>query len=100
MRRRIKKKNNKNLNRFFIYTVCSVSVSLLLIGFLTMKNERARLQNKIVELKKSKIKNTSIVKELQGEKEYYSSEKYISNTLKNIMVVVVPEPEIITISNE
>ena len=100
MRKKVKKKYNKNLNRFFIYTISSVSISLLLIGILTMKNERARLKNKIIELKNSKMKNTSIVKELQGEKEYYSSEKYISNTLKNTMVVVVPEPEIITIANE
>ena len=58
------------------------------------------MKNQIIELKKSKIKNTSIVKELQSQKEYFSSELYISDYVKNTMVAVVPEPEIIKITNE
>ena len=98
--RKIKKKKNKNLHGFFIYTISILSISLLLIGLLTIKNECSRLKNKIIELKKSKIKNTSIVKELQSQKEYFSSELYISDYVKNTMVAVVPEPEIIIITNE
>ena len=99
-KRKANKKKNKNLNRFLIYTICSVSISLFLIGLLTLKNERARLKNQIIELKNSKIKNTSIVKELQSQKEYYSSKIYISSIVKNTMIAVVPEPEIINLSNE
>ncbi len=95
-----KRKKNKNLRAFFTYTISIVGVSLLLIGLLTIKNECSRLKNKIVELKKSKIKNTSIVKELQSKKDYFTSEQYISNYVKNTMVAVVPEPEIIIITNE
>ena len=98
--RKIKKKKNKNLHGFFIYTISILSISLLLIGLLTIKNECSRLKNQIIELKKSKIKNTSIVKELQSQKEYFSSELYISDYVKNTMVAVVPEPEIIKITNE
>ena len=98
--RKIKKKKNKNLHGFFIYTISILSISLLLIGLLTIKNECSRLKNQIIELKKSKIKNTSIVKELQSQKEYFSSELYISDYVKNTMVAVVPEPEIIIITNE
>ena len=99
-KRKINRKKNKNLNRFLVYTICSASISLFLIGLLTLKNERARLKNQIIELKKSKIKNTSIVKELQSQREYYSSKKYISSIVKNTMIAVVPEPEIINLSNE
>ena len=98
--RKIKKKKNKSLHGFFIYTISILSISLLFIGLLTIKNECSKLKNQIIELKKSKIKNTSIVKELQSQKEYFSSELYISDYVKNTMVAVVPEHEIITITNE
>ena len=98
--RKKKVKKNKNLHAFFMYTLSILGISLLLIGLLTIKNECSRLKNQIIELKKSKIKNTGIVKELQSQKEYFSSEQYISSFVKNTMVAVVPEPEIIIISNE
>ena len=98
--RKKKVKKNKNLYGFFIYTLSILGISLLLIGLLTIKNECSRLKNQIIELKKSKIKNTGIVKELQSQKEYFSSKQYISNIVKNTMVAVVPEPEIILITNE
>ena len=46
------------------------------------------------------MENLSIVKELQSKKDYFSSEQYISSRVKNTMVAVVPEPEIIIMTNE
>ena len=98
--RKTKKNKNKNLHALFIYTLSIVAISLLLIGLLTIKNECSKLKNEIVELKKSKIKNLSILKELQSKKNYFSSEQYISSRVENSMVAVVPEPEIIIMTNE
>ena len=83
-----------------IYVTSMVIITLFLIGFLTIKNQCSKLKNEIVELQKSTIKNTSIVKELQSRREFFSSEQYISEMVKDIMVAVAPEPEIINLKEE
>ncbi len=44
--------------------------------------------------------NTSIVKKLQSDKDFFSSEQYISSQVKDIMIAIAPEPEIINMKNE
>ena len=56
--------------------------------------------NDIVNLQKSNAKNTSIVKELQSQKEYFLSEHYISSIVGEYMIAVAPESEIIKLENE
>jgi len=96
-RRRIK---NNTLHIFVIYTLSIISISFFLITFLTIKNQCSKLKNDISELKKATIKNTSIVKKLQSNKDFLSSEQYISSRVKDIMVAIAPEPEIIDMNNE
>lgn len=93
-------KKNKNLNNFFIYLFTILGASSFFISFLTIKNQCTKLSNEITSLDKSISRNISIVKKLQNERSYYLSEEYISNAVKEDMVVVVPEPEIIKISND
>ena len=58
------------------------------------------MSSEIIELENALVKNINIVKDLQGEKEYYLSENYISKFMENIMIVTVPEPEIINVEND
>ena len=71
-----------------------------LICYLNVKNQCSKLNNEITELEKSTIKNTSVVKELQSQKQYFLSEHYISSIIGENMVAVVPESEIIKLKNE
>ena len=75
-------------------------ISIFLITFLTIKNQCSKLKNDISELKKATIKNTSIVKRLQSDRDFFSSEQYISSRVQNIMIAIAPEPEIINMKNE
>ena len=50
--RKIKKNKNKSLHGFVTYTISIVSITLLLIGLLTIKNECSRLKNEIIEFNK------------------------------------------------
>ena len=93
-------KKNKNLNNFFIYLFTILGASSFFISFLTIKNQCTKLSNEITNLDKSISRNISIVKKLQNDKSYYLSEEYISNAVKEDMIVVAPEPEIIKISND
>ena len=77
-----------------------LGTSTFFISFLTIKNQCAKLGNEITNIDKSISRNISIVKKLQNEKSYYISEEYISNAVKEDMIVVAPEPEIIKISND
>ena len=77
-----------------------MSVTLFLISFLTIKNFCTKLSNDILILDKSVTKNSSIIKSLQSQKEYFLSEQYISQAVNSNMIVVAPEPEIININNE
>ena len=99
MKKRRQKKNN-NLNNFIIYILSILSAGFFLICYLNIKNQCVKLNNDIVNLQKSTTKNTSIVKELQSQKEYFLSEHYISSIVGESMVAVVPESEIIKLNNE
>jgi len=99
MRKRRQKKN-RNLNNFVIYTLSILSVGFFLICYLNIKNQCVKVNNDIINLKKSTVKNTSVVKELQSQKEYFLSEHYISSVVGDHMVAVVPESEIIKLKNE
>lgn len=95
-----KNKKNKSLDTFIKYIFSIFLLSAFLITFLTIKNQCAKLRNEISEIKISNIKNRSIVKRLQSEKEKFSSEKFIFSKVKDNMIAKVPEPEIIDIRNE
>ena len=99
MRKRRKKKNN-NLNNFVIYTLSILSAGFFLICYLNIKNQCVKLNNDIITIKKITAKNTSVVKELQSQREYFLSEHYISSIVGEHMIAVVPESEIIKLKNE
>ena len=98
--RKKRKKKNSNLNNFVIYTLSILSAGFFLICYLNIKNQCVKLNNDILNLKKITIKNISIVKELQSQKEYFLSEHYISSVVGEHMIAVVPETEIIKLDNE
>ncbi len=98
--RKKRKQKNSNLNNFLMCTLTILSAGFFLICYLNIKNQCIKLNNDILNLKKITIKNTSIVKELQSQKEYFLSEHYISSIVGENMVAVVPEPEIIKLDNE
>ena len=98
--RKKRKQKNSNLNNFLMYTLSMLSVGFFLICYLNIKNQCVKINNDILNLKKETIKNTSVVKELQSQKEYFLSEHYISSIVGENMVAVVPEPEIIKLNNE
>ena len=99
MRKKRTKKNN-NLNNFVIYTLSILSAGFFLICYLNIKNQCVKLNNDIVTIKKITAKNTSVVKELQSQREYFLSEHYISSIVGENMIAVVPESEIIKMRNE
>jgi len=96
-RRKIK---NNTLHIFIIYTLSIISISIFLIAFLTVKNQCSKLKNDISELKNATNQNRSIVKGLQSDRDFFSSEQYISSQVKDIMIAIAPEPEIINMKNE
>ena len=95
-----KKKKNKNLFNFFVYLFSILTISLFLICYLSIKNQCRKMSSEITELENAVVKNINIVKDLQVEKEYYLSENYISKFMENIMIVTIPEPEIINMEND
>ena len=95
-----KKIKNKNLYNFIIYLVSILTISLFFISYLTIKNQLTKIRSEITEFENSIVKNVSIVKELQSEKEYFLSEQYISTIINNEMAVTVPEQEIINMKND
>jgi len=98
--RKRKRIRNNALRIFIAYTLSIISISIFLITFLTIKNQCSGLRNDISELKSATSRNISIVKKLQSEKVFFSSEQYISSQVKDIMVAIAPEPEIINMKNE
>ena len=82
------------------FLLSMLSAGFFLICYLNIKNQCVKINNDILNLKKETIKNTSVVKELQSQKEYFLSEHYISSIVGENMVAVVPEPEIIKLNNE
>ena len=98
--RKKRKKKNSNLNNFVVYTLSILSAGFFLICYLNIKNQCVKLNNDIINLKKTTSKNTSVVKELQSQKEYFLSEHYIASVVGEHMIAVVPESEIIKLKNE
>jgi len=95
----IKKQNNNFIN-FMLYFSSILGITFFLLIYLTLKNEYKNNQNEISDLKKQKISNTIIVKELQSKKDYLLSEYHIVNKLSNKMVAVTPETLIVNMSIE
>ena len=56
----------------------------MVLIFLTVNNECRATRLEIINLNKSVIKQTGIVKELQSKKDYHFSEKYISEMIHGI----------------
>ncbi len=85
---------------FISYIFTSIIVTGSLIMFLTLKNECQEKEIEILQLEKSIVYNTNIVKELQSKREYFLSESYISNALSHRMVSVAPETLLIHINTK
>ena len=99
-RKKRRKIKNNTLHIFIVYTLSIIFISVFLITFLTIKNQCSKLKNDTIELRKATSTNTSIVKKLQSDKDFFSSEQYISSQVKDIMIAIAPEPEIINMQNE
>ena len=96
MKNKYKKENS--LINFIFYLATSIAITGSLIIFLTLKNECREKEIEIIQLNKSIVYNTNIVKELQSRKEYLLSESYISAALSNKMISVAPETLLIHIN--
>ena len=92
-----KKEYNQNFSKFIFYTFFIISLTVIFLSKLTIKNECVKTQFEIENLHKLQISNSNIVKELQSNKEFLMSEEYIRNYLSNEMTVVVPETLLIEI---
>ena len=90
-------KENSLIN-FIFYLATSIAITGSLIIFLTLKNECREKEIEIIQLNKSIVYNTNIVKELQSRREYLLSESYISSALSNKMISVAPETLLIHIN--
>ena len=96
----MRKKHNNNFINFSLYFCSIVGVTFFLLIYLTLKNECKNNQNEISDLKRQKLSNIILVKELQSKKDYLLSEQNISNKLSNKMVAVTPETLIINMDIE
>jgi len=96
----MRKKRNNNFINFMLYFSSIVGVTFFLLIYLTLKNECKNNKNEISDLKKQKISNIILVKELQSKKDYLLSEHHIINKLSNKMVAVTPETLIINMDIE
>ena len=72
----------------------------MVLVFLTVNNECKVTRSEIINLNKSVIKQTGIVKELQSKKDYHFSEKYISQMIKGKMKVATPESILIIVPED
>ena len=98
--RKKRKTKNSTLNIFIMYTLSIISISAFLITFLTIKNQCSKLINDIEQLNQATNNNLGIVKKLQSDKVYLTSESYIASKVKPNMISIAPEPEIIVMNNE
>ena len=96
----MRKKRNNNFINFMLYFSSIVGITFFLLIYLTLKNECKNNKNEISNLKKQKISNVILVKELQSKKDYLLSEHHIISKLSNKMVAVTPETLIINMDNE
>ena len=92
-----RKRNNKNLSKFVIYVLYITTITFLGLSSIYIKNEVIATSSEITKLNEVYVSNLNIVKELQSNKEYLLSEKYINEFLGNKMSVVVPETLLIQV---
>ena len=92
-----RKRNNKNLSKFIIYILYITTITFLGLSSIYIKNEVVVTSSEITKLNEVYVSNLNIVKELQSNKEYLLSEKYINEFLGNKMSVVVPETLLIQV---
>jgi len=92
-----RKRNNKNLSKFVIYILYITTITFLGLSSIYIKNEVIATSSEITKLNEVYVSNLNIVKELQSNKEYLLSEKYINEFLGNKMSVVVPETLLIQV---
>ena len=92
-----KQKRNNNFLNFLYYSSIVVVFTIILISFLSIKNQCIKTRLEIISLNKSHIKQTGRVKELQSKHEYHLSEKHISEMINEKMKVTTPESIIIII---
>ena len=92
-----RKRNNKNLSKFVIYILYITTITFLGLSSIYIKNEVIATSSEITKLNELYVSNLNIVKELQSNKEYLLSEKYINEFLGNKMSVVVPETLLIQV---
>tara|TARA_B100000676_G_C17627883_1_gene605064 strand:- start:306 stop:602 length:297 start_codon:yes stop_codon:yes gene_type:complete len=92
-----RKRNNKNLSKFIIYILYITTITFLGLSSIYIKNEVIATSSEITKLNEVYVSNLNIVKELQSNKEYLLSEKYINEFLGNKMSVVVPETLLIQV---
>ena len=97
MRSRNQKKQNDPIN-FLFYTSIIITITVSFIILLTIKNECTTTQFNIDQLNKIYSNNSNVVKELQSNKEYFMSEKYINEILSDKMFSVAPETLLIEIN--
>tara|TARA_Y100001960_G_C14407365_1_gene696486 strand:- start:177 stop:470 length:294 start_codon:yes stop_codon:yes gene_type:complete len=96
----MKNKQNNNIINFSLYFSSILTITFFLLIYLTLKNECKNNRNAISDLRKQKISNSIIVKELQSKKENLLSEHSIIQKLSNKMVAVAPETLIISMDIE
>ena len=94
---RNKNKKNSFLN-FLFYSSIIFAITVSFIIFLTVKNECKTTEFEITKLKSEYSYNSNIVKELQSNKEYLISEKYINSLVSDYMTLTVPETLLININ--
>ena len=92
-----KKRKKKNLSEFIVYTMFIFTFTILCVSYLKVKMEIQKTQFEIEKLHQINISNVNIVKELQSNKEFLMSEKYISDFLSDEMSVAIPETLIIEV---
>ena len=95
-----KKRRDNNFINFIYYSSLIVLFTIILITFLTVKNQCIKTRSEIISMNKSVLKQTGIVKQLQSKKEYHLSEKHISEMINDKMKVATPESIIIIVPEE
>ena len=84
-------------NTHVIYILYITTITFLGLSSIYIKNEVIATSSEITKLNEVNVSNLNIVKELQSNKEYLLSEKYINEFLGNKMSVVVPETLLIQV---
>ena len=92
-----RKKYNRNFSKFIIYISYVLTITFLGLSYIYIDNEIVKTNSEIGILHENYVSNLNIVKELQSNREYLMSERYISEYLNNQMSVITPETLLIQI---